>query len=246
MKAVMNGALHLSVLDGWWVEGYQGDNGWAIGAGEEYKDTEEQDRIESLLLAEILEDAVMPLFYRRGPDDLPRDWIAMLKASMRSLCPVFNTNRMVEEYVEKAYLPSAIAWKALAEQEFGRAREMARWRTRIHEHWKEVAVREVQTERREQLKVGEDLPVRVVVDLGGLSPEDVAVELYYGPLNAARVVVDGRVVGMKPAESVAGGQQRYVGAVPLLSSGRHGFLVRVRPHRAGTLRAAEPGLVAWG
>ena len=246
MKTVMNGALHLSVLDGWWVEGYQGDNGWAIGAGEEYKDTEEQDRIESLLLAEILEDAVVPLFYRRGPDDLPRDWIAMMKASMRSLCPVFNTNRMVEEYVEKAYLPSAIAWKALGEQEFARAREMARWRARIHEHWKDVAVREVTTDRREQLKVGEDLPVRVVIDLGGLSPEDVAVELYYGPLNAARVVVDGRVVGMKPAEQAAGGLQRYVGAVPLLSSGRNGFLVRVRPHRAGTLRAAEPGLVAWG
>jgi starch phosphorylase len=246
MKAVMNGGLHLSVLDGWWVEGYQGDNGWAIGAGEEYKDTEEQDRIESLLLFEILEEAASPLFFRRGPDGLPRDWIAMMKASMRSLCAVFNTNRMVEDYVEKAYLPNAIAWKALADNDFAKAREMAAWRRRVYEKWSGVAVREVQTEQREERKVGEDLPVRVVVDLGGLAPEDVAVELYYGPLDPKRSITDGRVVGMKAAEHVGGNLHRYVGAVPLLVSGRHGFIVRVRPHRAGTLRAVEAGLVVWG
>jgi starch phosphorylase len=246
MKVVMNGGIHLSVLDGWWAEGYQGDNGWAIGAGEEYGDTEEQDRIESMLLCEILEEAAAPLFYRRGGDGLPRDWISMMKASMRTLCPVFNTNRMVEEYVEKAYLPAALGWRALSEDGYARAREFAVWRSRIREHWKDVAVREVEPERREALKVGGDLPVRTVIDLGALSPEDVSVELYYGPLDAKRVIVDARVVALKPIESAGGTLHRYGGAVPLAASGRHGFVVRVRPHRAGTTRPVEAGLVVWG
>jgi starch phosphorylase len=94
--------------------------------------------------------------------------------------------------------------------------------------------------------VGQDLPVRVVIDLGGLDPEDVAVELYYGMLNPERVIVDGRVVGMRHAERVDGDQHRYVGSLPLLAAGRHGFVVRIRPHRAGTTRPVEAGLVVWG
>ena len=245
MKAVMNGGLHLSVLDGWWVEGYQGDNGWAIGAGEEYKDTEEQDRIESMLLFEMLEDAVSPLFYRRGQDGLPRDWIAMMKASMRSLCAVFNTNRMVEEYVEKAYLPSAMAWRVLTDDDFARARDVAEWRRRVLERWEGVAVREVQTEQREELKVGEDLPVRVVVDLGGLATEDVAVELYYGPIDAKRLIVDGRVAGMRPVEAVGGTLHRYEGGVRSGLGPPRLHRARPPPSRRHPARRGT-GVVAWG
>ncbi|MDI7268390.1 MAG: alpha-glucan family phosphorylase [Myxococcota bacterium] len=246
MKVVMNGGIHLSVLDGWWCEGYRGENGWAIGAGEEYEDPEEQDRIESFLLYEILEHSAAPLFYRRGPDGLPRGWIAMMKESMKSLCPFFNTSRMVEEYVEKAYLPSALQWQALSAGGFAQARELAAWRKRVTDAWQQVGIREVRAEGRDGLKVGEDLPVTALVDLGDLEPSDVAVELYYGPLDPRGVIVDGRVVGMMHSERAGGGLHRFAGAVPCVISGRHGFIARVRPHRQGVGRQIQTGLVVWG
>ncbi|MBN1105941.1 MAG: alpha-glucan family phosphorylase, partial [Deltaproteobacteria bacterium] len=101
MKAVANGALHLSVLDGWWEEGYERELGWAIGNGEEYEDHEFQDELESRALYDILEKDIIPIFYERGPDGLPRRWLAMMKASMHKLCPMFNTHRMVSEYWER-------------------------------------------------------------------------------------------------------------------------------------------------
>lgn len=246
MKAVMNGALHLSVLDGWWCEGYRANNGWAIGAGEEYADPGEQDAIEGFLLYEMLEHAVAPLFYQRGPDGLPREWIAMMKRSLKSLCSFFNTSRMVQEYVERAYLPSALQWQGLSANGFAQAKETAAWRKRIAAAWASVSIREVQSERREALKVGEDLPVTVLVDLGDLSPADVAVELYYGSLDPRGVIVDGRVVGMMHSETAEGAVHRFTGAVPCIGSGRHGFIARVRPHRQGINRQIQTGLVVWG
>src|SRR6202035_2276041 len=106
MKVCVNGGLNLSILDGWWVEGYTGDNGWAIGAGEEYTDLTYQDDIESRAIYDLLEQEIVPLFYNRSTDGLPRGWINMMKRAMSTVCPVFNTNRMVQEYVEKCYWPS--------------------------------------------------------------------------------------------------------------------------------------------
>src|SRR5213078_1669379 len=106
MKICGNGGLNLSILDGWWVEGYDGDNGWAIGAGEEYTDLAYQDEVESRALLDLIERDIVPMFYTRGSDGLPREWIRRMKRSIATLVPVFNTNRMVEEYTERCYLPS--------------------------------------------------------------------------------------------------------------------------------------------
>src|SRR5213079_2144731 len=105
MKVCVNGGINLSVLDGWWVEGYQQDNGWAIGAGEEYTDLHYQDEVESRAIYDLLEQEIVPLFYTRSSDGLPRGWLKMMKRSISTICPVFNTNRMVQEYVEKCYWP---------------------------------------------------------------------------------------------------------------------------------------------
>ncbi len=107
MKVCCNGGLNLSVLDGWWVEGYAQDNGWAIGAGEEYTDLPYQDDVESRAIYDLLEQEIVPLFYTRSSDGLPRGWVNVIKRSMSTVCPFFNTNRMVQEYVEKSYYPSA-------------------------------------------------------------------------------------------------------------------------------------------
>ena len=106
MKAAVNGALNISIPDGWWCEAeILGENGWSIGKGEMYDTTEEQDRVESAALYEILEKEVVPMFYNRGRDGLPREWITRMKTAIRTISPVFNTYRMVEEYANRFYIP---------------------------------------------------------------------------------------------------------------------------------------------
>lgn len=114
MKAAANGVLHMSVLDGWWAEAYQPNIGWAIGRGEEYDDSEYQDEIESQAIYHLLEKEIIPLFYERGDDGLPQEWVRRMKAAMRAICPRFNADRMVREYCEHFYIPAAERYEHLA------------------------------------------------------------------------------------------------------------------------------------
>ena len=135
MKAAFNGALNLSILDGWWDEAYSPGTGWAIGQGEEYEDEEYRDRVESGALLDLLENEVVPLFYRRGPDNVPQGWTAFMRTAMTTLCPVFNTNRMVHEYVVTGYLRADERRARLEQDNFRRARELARWKERVRKGW---------------------------------------------------------------------------------------------------------------
>ena len=114
------------------------NTGWAIGAGEEYEDHSYQDEVESRMLYDVLENEVVPTFYRRGADGLPREWIAMMKTSMMKICPEFNTNRMVEEYTERFYLPSILQWNWLAADGWAEAKKLAQWKKRVKAAWGEV------------------------------------------------------------------------------------------------------------
>ena len=128
MKVACNGGLNLSILDGWWCEGYDGQNGFAIGAGEEYTDLNYQDDVESRAIYDLLEQEITPLFYTRSSDGTPRGWLRMMKQSITTLCPVFNTGRMVAEYMTTCYEPSGRRFLRLAGDNLKRAAELAAWR----------------------------------------------------------------------------------------------------------------------
>jgi len=106
MKAAVNGVLNCSILDGWWVEGYNGANGWAIGQAKDYSDQYQQDEEDGRSLYQILEEEVVPLFYNRDRDNVPRGWVEMMRESIRSCAPNFGTRRMVKEYTTELYLPA--------------------------------------------------------------------------------------------------------------------------------------------
>jgi starch phosphorylase len=106
MKAALNGLLNLSVLDGWWAEAYNGRNGWAITAGQDYDDPNLQDDADADALYRVLEEQVVPLFYKRDRDDIPRGWVTMMKEAIRTVGPHFSTRRMVQEYLEDYYIPA--------------------------------------------------------------------------------------------------------------------------------------------
>jgi starch phosphorylase len=146
MKVVPNGGLNLSILDGWWDEAHSPHIGWAIGKGESYKDIEYQNKVESNALYDILEREVIPLFYSRSRDGLPRGWIRTMKQSMHSLCYVFNTDRMVKQYVNDFYLPAVAESRRLTENDAARAREVASWKRRIRQAWSGIHVLDVKAD----------------------------------------------------------------------------------------------------
>jgi starch phosphorylase len=249
MKVPVNGGLNCSILDGWWVEGYDGDNGWAIGAGEEYTDLGYQDEVESRSLYDLIEQDIAPLFYTRGTDGLPRGWIRRMKRSVMTLVPVFNTNRMVEEYTERCYVPSHRRHGKLAAEHLKAAKDLAVWRKRVGGDWGQVKVETVEAPSGEVLRVGGVFPVKVRVCLGHFTPDDVEVQLCHGVLDALGEIAEPRALALHPEPFSLNGQPRvitFTGKVPCHASGQFGFSVRVLPKHPHLPHLFEPGLVTWG
>jgi starch phosphorylase len=250
MKATANGALNLSVLDGWWDEGYTPETGWAIGQGEEYADDqlEYQDTVEANAIYDLLEKEIVPLFYERGRDGLPRGWIAKMKAAMCDHAGVFNTNRMVREYFEACYLPSAQRNERLAANDEERAKALAAWKARVRKQWGQLRIDRIWVESAEgqDLKVGDQLKVQAQVYLGELKPTDVAVELFFGPLDAEGLIVQGRSLPTLIAQSKGKGAYVFAGAISCRTSGRHGYALRIIPQHEDLGNPFEMGLVLWG
>ena len=245
MKVSANGGLNLSILDGWWCEGYNGNNGWAIGAGEEYTDLTYQDTVESRSLYELIENDVLPLFYQRGNDGLPRGWIQRMKNSIRTLNPVFNTNRMVAEYLNSCYIPSHQRETKLSDGKFAAAKELAAWRSSVAEAWKSIEIKKIDAPTNSMLRVGATLPVKVHVEIGKLNPSDVEVQLSHGVLNSMGELSSPSTLALQP-DSPNGSTQTYSGSVVCAASGQFGFAVRVVPKHANLPHSFEPGLVTWG
>jgi starch phosphorylase len=243
MKAVANGVLNLSILDGWWAEAYTPEYGWAIGHGEEYEDPAYQDAVESAALYDALEKEVVPLFYARGRDGLPRGWIAKMKASMRALAPFFSTNRMVQEYATSLYLPAARRFWHVMEQEAAHARALAAWKRRLHQNWPRIRLESVEADA-EELKVGDALHVRAKIHLGELTPEDVTVQLYQGIVDDKGDVPEGAPITMQAGDG-KDGLYPFSGIIPCLKSGRFGYALRVLPRHQDLVHPFEPGLILW-
>ncbi len=248
MKAAANGALNLSILDGWWDEAYEMNPniGWAIGRGEEnYADESEQDRIEAEQLYHLLENQVIPLFYDRSGSGIPRGWVTMMKTSMKVVCPAFNTNRMVREYLEKFYLPALERWQKTAADGGRTAAAFAEWRRKVEAAWSNVAVTSLSVDSGNDVEIGAEVEVRAVVRLGGLSPDDVTVEAYYGAVDEHGTLKDPLTEKMAPAERRGDGTFLYRQVIKVTCSGRMGFTVRVLPHHELSANPAELGLVKW-
>ena len=245
MKVVANGGLTLSILDGWWPEGYDGENGWAIGSGEDYEDEEYQDSVESQALYELLEKEVIPLYYMRGKDGTPREWIEVMKNSIRTLCPVFNTNRMVEDYTEKEYLPAIIQWNWVTANNMEVARSLAKWKVSIAKLWDGISIRDVKISSLSELLAGDKLPIEVHVDLVKAKPDDITVEVFHGRLDPAGEIVEGKVTTLEHSKVNKSGCHIYAGSIPCVSSGQFGFAVRVLPSNPALTQRFETGLIHW-
>ncbi|MHB1295848.1 MAG: alpha-glucan family phosphorylase [Anaerolineae bacterium] len=245
MKAAANGGINLSTLDGWWVEGYSPETGWRVGQGESYDDEHYGDQVEAEALYDLLEKSIVPMFYDRGADDLPRAWIAMMKRSMEQIAPVFNTHRMVQEYTEQLYLPSDVRYGRLRAEEYRDAKDLASWLDKVRSHWGEVKILSVDGDDQSGLPVGTDIRVHAKVALGALQPEDVRVQVYHGRVGPRGQLHEEHTVDMAVETKDGDGNQIWSGTFRSEKSGLYGYTVRILPSHETLLEGPVPGLVVW-
>lgn len=251
MKSVLNGGLHMSILDGWWDEAYQPGVGWAIDSPPEVAivDPEDVDRTESDNLYDLLVAEVIPAFWQRGtPSGLPTEWLRRMRASLKALGPRFGTHRMLREYLELYYRPAHRRGRALGAEGARGAQELAAWRARLRGAFERVAVLAVEEpDARKTREVGHSVKVRAQIDLGGLDEDDVSIELYLGPVDGALEIRGGRALPMRRETSadVEEGPLWFAGEIPLERSGRIGYAVRVRPRHPLASCSADLRWVRW-
>ncbi|HET9026375.1 MAG TPA: alpha-glucan family phosphorylase [Trueperaceae bacterium] len=209
MKAAMNGVLNLSILDGWWPEGFDGENGWAIGAGRTYLDDARSDVADADALYDLLEREVVPLYYQRDRDGVPDAWMRRAADAMATITPKFNAQRMVKEYVQRYYAPASLRGATLSADDYAKAKELAAWRKRVAEAWPQVTLTaEPLVEKRSH--VGDELEISATIDLAGLNPDDVKVEVVYGPEAEALQTQLGRAsMELVPSAGAAGAATVY-------------------------------------
>jgi starch phosphorylase len=244
-KAALNGSLNCSVLDGWWDEMFDGDNGWAISSAEGIEELAKRDQVEADSLFALLENEIVPLFYERTQGPVPRRWIRRVKASLASLGPQVSASRMVRDYVETLYEPTAARADALATGNFARSRRLAAWKERVAGAWKGVHVDAIDTDPAAP-DLGSEREVEVVVALGDLGAGDVEVQLLHGPVGRNDELSDVAVVTMALFGPADDGHLRYRGHLACDRPGRYGFTVRVVPAHPDLVTPLELGMVAWG
>ena len=240
MKAALNGSLNLSILDGWWAEFYDSENGWAIPSADSAGDGAERDTLEADAMYDLIEHQIAPRFYDRGSDGVPTRWVKSIRHTLSTLSPQLSADRMVREYVQRLYLPAAAAEATISAGGFQPARDLAAWKERVTEAWPRVRVTHVESGGVDAApQVGDSLHVRATVDIDGLSPDDVAVEVVYGRARDGDILSD---VARAPLAPVSEGV--FEGTVPLARAGSFGYNVRVVPRHPLLASAAELGLVA--
>ncbi len=244
MKAGMNGVLNCSVLDGWWAEGYSPDIGWAIGQGEEYKDEELQDKIESENLYDLLEREILPTFYRRGRDNLPREWIARMRASIKSTGRNFSSHRMLEEYYDGYYKPAMAEGIKLKAEGYASSRSLSAYLDRAGSLWNSVAVLEIRDDAPPVIVRGTKIHVEATVNLAGLSPEEVRVECYRGPLTSKGEIQSPERTEMTAASN-EGSVWKYGAAVNGKLTGQIGYSIRILPKHPALGDRFVPGMMRW-
>src|SRR5467141_1388487 len=246
MKAAPNGGINLSVLDGWWREGYNGNNGWTIGAEIDNGTVEFQNEVDANSLYQLLENQIIPLYYAKPDGKLPLAWLQLMRESIRSVTPVFNTHRMVKEYTERLYIPAARSHENFAPNGCEPAAQLSQWKARTRKDSPQVRIHDVQVgnKDRQNILVGESLDVSAHVYLGDVDPNHVRVEAYHGEADNGGIK-NPSVSVLNASGRNGDGSYLYQGSVPASESGAYGFSVRVVPTHPHLMQSHELRLIAW-
>jgi len=243
MKAAINGAINLSVLDGWWGEGYDGKNGWAIKPAADGLDPTQRDADEARTLYELLQDSVIPMYYRNTSLGYSPEWVAMAKQSIASIMPRFNMQRMLTDYAEKFYSPAAEQWRRYAADGFSGAIHVAEWKERIRAAWPRVGLRRID-HGIARIRYGETLRFEVAVRLDDLTPNDLTVEMVFtrpGEPTTARA----RRYVLRHERPLDNGEHLFSRELTPDQCGKMEYRVRVFPTHPLLTHPFEMGMTLW-
>jgi glycogen phosphorylase len=243
MKAALNGALNLSIRDGWWDEWFDGENGWAIPSADGVTDPDRRDELEAHALYELIEKSVAARFYDRNAKGIPARWLQMLRHTLRTLGPKVLATRMLRDYVRTLYAPAAASAARVMADNFAAAKDLAAWRRRVLAAWPGVRVLYVDSQLPGEAQVGNALTLRAEVVLNGLSADDVCVEAVYGPVDMDDRLSESTAIALKLADTVDG-TSWFEGEIPLDRTGSYGYTVRALPKNDLLASPAELGVVA--
>lgn len=238
MKVLANGGLNLSNLDGWWDEAYEPQVGWCLGDDRENSGPE-RDIEEADMLYRLLEEKVVPLFYERDLDGVPKGWTDMVRASMTRLTPRYSSERMMQEYLEKIYRPAAQSYRRRSAEGGSIAAEMAAWQERLHESWKGIRLGGLKVERE-----GEMWSFSVEAYLGELHPDDIRLELYADPLPGSDAGPEKMV--MERLGPLAGAVNGFVfGARAPAARAAEDYTPRIVPYHPEAFIPMEEAHILW-
>jgi len=251
MKALANGVLNLSTLDGWWDEAWElgvrhsAEVGWAIGRGETYTEAQRQDDVEAEALYDLLEGEIVPAFYERRADGLPRKWVSRMKSSIAILCPEFNMHRMVKQYTNEYYLVAHNRFRELNAENGLKGTQLAAWLSKVEKAWPRLRIESVDDSAPE-IELGTSLEVSAKVFLDMLTPDDVTVESVVGRMSADGEIKDFVATPMQSREQTPAGSYVFHAVVrPRSRSGMYGYAIRVLPKHSHLLSPFLPGLILW-
>jgi starch phosphorylase len=242
-KASLNGVPNCSILDGWWVEGYNGKNGWAFGEQRDYQNPELQSEADALALYTVLEQEIIPLYYTRDAQGIPHGWLQVMKEAVRTVASQFSMARMVKEYTERMYIPAIHQEQRVMRESYALARSLAEWKLKVARAWPQVAIWATgPTEG--QIAIGEAITVNAYLRLPDVRPEDVAVEVVYGRDDNGKMR-NPVVQRMEPDGREDNGNHRYRVQLSPNTGGSFIYGVRVLPTHPALLDRHEMGLVLW-
>jgi starch phosphorylase len=243
MKAGINGVLNLSILDGWFDEAYEISGGWAIGERIPY--SPDQDETHARAIYSLLENEIVPLYYRRREDGVPAEWVDRVRQSVRELCPRFNCQRMIQEYKGQLYAPAHEAYTQMRRDSFQRARDLTRWNAGVHQLWDRVRFVDAGPSTTEPVHSGRSVTVTALLDLAGLPPQDVRVEAVFGRISVNGELEDTEVLTLT-ASGNQGAHYLFSGEFAPQQTGRLGYALRVCPnHYHDPLTRPCSTLIKW-
>jgi starch phosphorylase len=254
MKAAINGVINLSVLDGWWGEGFQeggaansspngGPNGWAIKPASSLHDEARRDQEEGRSLYEILQDRVIPLYYTRGPMGYAPGWVHKAKRSIATITPRFNSQRMVGEYLAKFYAPADRQWRLKHADAFAGARTLAAWKDKVRHAWSKVSLRRIDTPQK-RLPYGDSLRIEIAVRLNGLSADDLTAEMLLERPGASKAKAPRHLV-LSHEGPCGDGEDLFALTLTPDVCGRINYRVRLFPSHELLTHPFEMGMMIW-
>jgi starch phosphorylase len=243
-KASLNGIPNASILDGWWPEAYNGQNGWAIGEERVYQSQEIQDEADSIALYNLLEEDIVPTYYHRDDNGIPTGWIRVMKEAVKTVAPYFSTFRMVKDYTNKFYIPSIKQTYLLSDRNYTEGKSLATWKKFIYQNWHQVAV-SAKTPVESKLALGDEIKIMAQVYLGAIKPADIVVEFMLARDEDGKTVNQTITLMSLASGPDSNGIYTYQATVKVDMNGSLVMGVRVLPTHPALTSKHELGLVRW-